>query len=67
MMFYSDNPHRDFDRYEAEQEAQLEKLPMCDKCGEHIQDDYCYEINGEIYCEDCMNETFRRNVDSLID
>ena len=48
-----------FIRHDAEQQEYLESLPICDKCGEPIQDDYLYDIGGDIYCEDCMKEEFR--------
>lgn len=55
-MFYSDNPGRDADRYIAHQEALLESRPVCDCCGEHIQDDYYYRIGTEIWCQECLDE-----------
>lgn len=30
--------------------------------GDHIQADYCYDVGGEIYCEDCMVSCFRKVV-----
>ena len=48
-------------------EDYIEKLPKCAYCGEPIQDDYCYEINGEVICEDCLNDNFRVSTESLID
>jgi formylmethanofuran dehydrogenase subunit E len=62
-MFYSDNPIADFERHDAQQEEELQKLPICCECGEPIQSDYLYEIDGELYCEDCMNEMFRKDVE----
>ena len=50
--------------HDAEQEAALEKLPVCSFCGEPIQDDYYFEIDGEIYCEEHMIELFRKDTDS---
>lgn len=55
-MFYSDDPAADYDRYCAHQEKELERLPICDGCGERITDDYLYEIGGQLFCEECMNE-----------
>lgn len=49
-----------FQQHDAEQEELLEGLPVCCCCGNHIQDDYYYDIDGEIYCEKCMEDTFRR-------
>ena len=49
-----------FKRHDDEAEAILEELPVCCCCGNHIQDDCYYDIDGEIYCEKCMEDTFRR-------
>ena len=48
-----------FQQHDAEQEELLEGLPVCCCCGNHIQDDCYYDIDGEIYCEKCMEDTFR--------
>lgn len=53
--------------HEAEQEKLLEKLPVCRCCGEHIQDDHYFYIDGVIYCEDCLNEKFRRDIEDYYD
>lgn len=66
-MYYTDDPIADFDRYEAEREAQLDRLPKCDICGEPIQDDYLYDINGDIFCEECLKGKFRKSVEDYCD
>lgn len=53
-----------FARHDAEQEAQLEKLPECSECGEHIQDEEAYYINGEWICERCM-DSYKREVQAI--
>ena len=53
-------------RHDAELEAELEALPKCVECGNPIQDDYCYEINGEVICEHCLNAYYRKSVDEII-
>lgn len=35
--------------------------PVCSKCGETIQDEYYYDINGDIYCEECLHDEFSRS------
>ena len=65
-MFYSDNPIADFERYDAEQQRQLEKLPKCVGCGEPIQDDDLFDVNGDLFCEECMMATFKRSVENYI-
>ena len=59
MMFYTDNPGRDADWYFAMKEALLERLPKCDSCGEPIQDEFLWEIGGEVYCEECAKDRLR--------
>ena len=54
-MFYSDNPLADFERYDAEQQKQLEQLPVCADCGEHIQQETAVYRNGEYICDSCLD------------
>lgn len=65
-MFYTDNPLADFANYDAEQTRQLDKRPKCSCCDEPIQDEYCYEINDEYICPECLNEHFRKDVEDLV-
>lgn len=60
-MPYTDDPLADFHAWDAEQSRQLERLPMCADCDNHIQDEEAYYINGEWICEDCMS-SYRREV-----
>lgn len=41
-------------------------LPQCDFCGKHIQDDYVYDIDNELYCEDCMKSHFRKPIEKYM-
>ena len=59
-MYRTDDPIADFHRWDADQQKHLHSLPLCDKCCEPIQDDICYEIDGEILCEDCMKDRYER-------
>lgn len=36
-----------------------EIVPVCEMCGNEIVDDEIYDMNGEIWCEDCIREHFR--------
>lgn len=65
-MCYTDDPIRDFHRYDREREAELESLPKCCECDEPIQDDYCYDIDGEYICEECMRYNHRKATEDLI-
>ena len=51
-----------WEAHDREQEEALEKLPVCDCCGERIQDEYYYDIDGEILCEECLKDRYRREV-----
>lgn len=59
-MIWTDDPERDFARYDAEQEAELKRLPTCCECKEHIQDEHLYDIEGNLYCKECMEEQFEK-------
>lgn len=67
-MYVPDN--EDFLRmHEAEQARILSRLPKCACCGEPIQSEYAYEVDG-LYCEDCFEEwkdSIRVSVDDLED
>jgi formylmethanofuran dehydrogenase subunit E len=65
-MFYSDDPAKDYDSYCLEQQKRLEKLPKCSECGEHIDSDYYYDIDGVLHCEDCI-EGHRKWTEDYID
>jgi hypothetical protein len=65
--FYTDDPARDFDRWDAEQERRLARLPGCDKCKKRIQDDDYYDVYGEILCEEHMREKFRMSTEDYVD
>lgn len=50
-------------RHDAEQEAELQKLPKCSECGEAIQTDECYEFDGSLICPRCLVRNHRKWVD----
>jgi formylmethanofuran dehydrogenase subunit E len=43
-----------------EQARLLARLPQCECCGEPIQDEHIWEIDGKYYCEDCAKDEFRK-------
>lgn len=65
-MYRTDDPISDFHRYDAEQQEQLDRLPKCIYCHEPIQDDYLFNVDGELYCEDCMEDLFKRPVENYM-
>ena len=66
-MSWTDNPIADFNRHEAEQQAELEKLPICYECGEPIQDDFLCDIEGTIYCLECFDEKFVKATEDYVE
>lgn len=55
-MFITDDPIADFNRWDAEQERWLKKLPKCKRCGERIQQERAVCIDGGYYCDECLDE-----------
>lgn len=66
-MPWTDNPVADFHRYCDEQERQMAKLPRCCECEHPITDEYCFEINGEYLCEQCLHDNHRKHIDDFIE
>jgi formylmethanofuran dehydrogenase subunit E len=62
-IFGTDDPIADFERYDAEQQKKLSRLPRCCCCGEPIQDDFYFDLGDEIYCEECLKEQFRKSTE----
>ena len=62
-MLYSDDPLLDFDRHDRQQAKRLQQLPECDYCHKPIQDEHYFEINGDVMCERCLVDNFRKDVD----
>lgn len=63
---WTDDPIADAARYIAKQEEALEKLPKCSCCNNPIQDDYCYEINDELICQECLDLFHRKPVEDYV-
>lgn len=55
-MYFTDDPAADFERYDREQQKELEKLPVCEYCGEPIQQEEAVYHNGQWCCEDCESD-----------
>lgn len=53
---YTDDPIADFNAYDRERQEWLDSLPVCAHCGEPIQDDKYYVIEGVNICTDCLYE-----------
>lgn len=66
-MSWTNDPLADFARHDAEQQAELKRRPICADCDERIQDEYCYELNGEYICKRCLEDLHRKAVDDCVE
>ena len=69
MMFYrTDDPHRDFDRYEDRRQRAIDRRPHCCECGEPIMDDHFYEFeDGKYICPECLEDNHRKWTEDYIE
>lgn len=63
MAMYVPDNYDAYARHEAEENAWLASRPICDACGEPIRDEYLYDVNGYIFCEECMENEFKKSTD----
>lgn len=47
----------DYEEQDREQEVWLQRRPVCVCCGEHIQEEMAHQINGEYWCDKCLDDT----------
>ena len=45
-----------WEKHDEAQEKALARLPKCYECNEPIQDEMCYQIDGNLICESCLKE-----------
>lgn len=45
----------------------MKALPTCDCCGEKIEDEYLFDIDGNLYCPDCADNLFRKSTEKYMD
>ena len=65
-MFYIPDYVCEWEEHDRQKEEELKKLPKCCECNEHIQDDYCFEINDEIICERCLVKNYRKSIEDVV-
>lgn len=53
--YVPDNYDR-FEEHDAEQERMLRKRPVCDCCGEYIQDESWHRIFDKNICNRCLDD-----------
>ena len=66
-MYRTDEPIRDFEQHDAEQQRRRRRLPRCCECDEPIQDDDCFEINGELICPGCLKDNHQKRTADYIE
>lgn len=67
MFYVTDDPIADFNRWDAEQQAKLDKLPKCAECGEPIQSEECYELDCGVICPECLEDNHKHWVEDFMD
>ena len=45
-----------WEAHEGRQEKWRNKRPKCPQCREAIQDEDCYELDGNVICPNCIGE-----------
>ena len=66
-MFWSDDPVRDAEAYEAEIVRAEEKLPKCGRCKKPIQSEECYAIDDMLVCPSCLEKHYQKWTEDFID
>ena len=60
-IFRSDDPGRDFDRWDDWKESFRKELPRCDKCHREIEDERYVEFDGFKVCGECLEKHYTRD------
>lgn len=70
MPIITDDPHADFDRYDAELEKRLARLPRCSRCKEPIEDEELFDFDDVFICEECVfdyvSDKFKKNTSEYV-
>ena len=59
-MFRTDDPIADYNRWDAEQQRLLNRLPKCSCCGEPIQQVDAVNVHNCWYCDECLDQLRER-------
>lgn len=60
-MSYIPDAYEQWEKHDAEQERWLQSRPVCCECGEHIQDEDLFDIDGDLVCEDCLTDYMKKH------
>ena len=66
-MFYSDDPTADFSRKDAVEQKWMDDRPICAYCGHPIQDERLWDIDGELYHDECAKSEFMKWTEDYIE
>lgn len=44
-----------WERYQDAMDKRLARRPVCSICGEHVQENTYYNLDGTLYCHECMD------------
>lgn len=42
---------------------ELDSLPVCEECEEPIYDEFLYDVEGTILCDECMKNLYRHDAE----
>ena len=59
-MMLTNDPVKDAMTHDRELEEKFEQLPVCEICGEHIDDDGYYDVDGAYYHRECFDKKYWR-------
>ena len=65
MTYVPDN-YDMFLAHEQKEEDRIARLPVCEWCGEPIQDEQFYHLDGEYICKACMDDKLVYTSDFII-
>ena len=65
-MFRTDDPGRDFDRWDAWKESLRKELPRCDHCHREIEDERYVEFDGFKVCSECLEKHYTRDNEAYL-
>lgn len=52
--------------HEAKKEEWLRTRPVCEHCGQPIQEDWLFDVNGVLYHPACAAEVFERSAEDYV-
>ena len=65
-IFRSDDPGRDFDRWDEWREGLRKELPRCDKCHREIEDERYVEFDGFKVCGECLEKHYTKDNEAYL-